>query len=109
VTVLAGHRPGLGSRTANGSDLRYVHVSENDRGVPGSGSVAWGDTFDALRDIGYDGWLTVESFGDSLPNLAAATKIWRPLFDSQDQVATEGYSFMRREVAKRPGWAAIQS
>jgi D-psicose/D-tagatose/L-ribulose 3-epimerase len=98
-------RPGEAIRRA-GRRIGYVHVSENDRGVPGSGSVAWDDTFDALHDIGYDGWLTVEAFGDSLPNLAAATKIWRPLFDSQEQVATEGYGFMRREVAKRPGWAA---
>jgi D-psicose/D-tagatose/L-ribulose 3-epimerase len=90
---------------AAGSRIGYVHISENDRGVPGSGHVAWDDTFDALRDVGYDGWLTVESFGDALPNLAAATKIWRQLFDSQEQVAVEGLAFMKRKVAER-SWAA---
>ena len=69
--------------------------------MPGSGHVAWEATFDALRDIGYDGWLTVESFGNALPNLAAATKIWRPLFDSEEQVAREGLGFMRAEVGRR--------
>jgi hypothetical protein len=35
-----------------------------------------------------------------LPNLAAATKIWRPLFESQDLVASEGLAFMKRKVAE---------
>src|SRR6202012_1739321 len=38
-----------------GPRIAHVHISENDRGVPGTGSVAWDETFDALRDIGYDG------------------------------------------------------
>ena len=63
-------------------------------------------SLDALVAIGYDGWLTVESFGDALPNLAAATKIWRPLFDSQEQVAVEGLAFMKREVAART-WRTV--
>jgi D-psicose/D-tagatose/L-ribulose 3-epimerase len=91
--------PGEAIRAA-GSRIGYVHISENDRGVPGSGHVAWDATFDALRDVGYDGWLTVESFGDALPNLTAATKIWRPLFESQEQVAREGLAFMKRKAAE---------
>ena len=71
-----------------------MHISENDRGVPGTGSVAWDGTLAALRDIGYDGWLTVEAFGNFLPNLAAATKIWRKLFDSEDELAADAYSFL---------------
>ena len=77
-----------------GQRIAHVHVSENDRGVPGTGSVAWADTFDALRDIGYDGWLTVEAFGNTLPNLAAATKIWRKLFDNEEQLASDAYAFL---------------
>ncbi len=89
-----------------GSRIGYVHISENDRGVPGSGQVAWGRVFDALHDIGYDGWLTVESFGNALPNLVAATKIWRQLFDSEEQVAREGFAFMKQEVAHRAAMPA---
>ena len=55
----------------------------------------------ALRDIGYDGWLTVEAFGNFLPNLAAATKIWRPLFDSEEQLATDAYAFLTAKIAGR--------
>ena len=84
-----------------GSRIAHVHISENDRGVPGSGSVAWDSTFDALREIGYDGWLTVEAFGNFLPNLAAATKIWRPLFDSEEQLATDAHAFLIGKTARR--------
>jgi D-psicose/D-tagatose/L-ribulose 3-epimerase len=84
-----------------GDRIAHVHVSENDRGVPGSGSVAWDGTFDALRETGYDGWLTVEAFGNFLPNLAAATKIWRPLFDSEEELAVEALDFLKEKSARR--------
>jgi D-psicose/D-tagatose/L-ribulose 3-epimerase len=84
-----------------GSRIAHVHISENDRGVPGTGSVAWDATFGALRDIGYDGWLTVEAFGNFLPNLAAATKIWRPLFDSEEQLAADAHAFLTHKLAHR--------
>jgi D-psicose/D-tagatose/L-ribulose 3-epimerase len=84
-----------------GSRVAHVHISENDRGVPGSGSVAWDATFGALGDIHYDGWLTVEAFGNFLPNLAAATKIWRPLFDSEEQLAADALKFLTEKTSRR--------
>ena len=51
--------------------LVHVHVSENDRSTPGAGQVAWDETFAGLAEIGYDGWIVIEAFGDSLPELAA--------------------------------------
>jgi D-psicose/D-tagatose/L-ribulose 3-epimerase len=81
-----------------GNRIAHVHISENDRGVPGTGTVAWDATFDALREIGYDGWFTVEAFGNFLPNLAAATRIWRKLFDSEDQLAREALAFLRARL-----------
>lgn len=79
--------------------LNHVHISENDRGVPGRGHVHWGATFRGLKDCGYNGWLVIEAFGRALPELAAATCIWRDLFDSEEQVATEGLAFMRAQWA----------
>jgi D-psicose/D-tagatose/L-ribulose 3-epimerase len=78
-----------------------VHVSENDRSIPGTGHVPWDDTFDALRDVKYDGWMVVEAFGLALPNVAAATKIWRKMFPSEDQLAADALDFMKRQVGKR--------
>ena len=80
----------------------HVHISENDRGTPGTGHVAWGETFKALRKTGYDGWLVIESFGRALPALAAATKVWRDLFPSPEEVYTEGLRFMKEQ------WAAAR-
>jgi D-psicose/D-tagatose/L-ribulose 3-epimerase len=79
----------------------HVHISENDRGTPGSGNIAWDETFDTLKETGYDGWLMIEAFGLALPALAAATKIWRRMFESEDQLARDGLKFMKSEWAKR--------
>jgi D-psicose/D-tagatose/L-ribulose 3-epimerase len=76
--------------------LRHVHISENDRGTPGTGHVAWEETFRTLKEIGYDGWMTIESFGRALPALAAATKVWRDLFPA-DEPWRKGIEFVKRQ------------
>lgn len=81
--------------------LCHVHISENDRSTPGTGNVRWAENFDALRQINYNGWMMVEAFGLALPELAAATKIWRRMFTSEEQLAKDSIAFMRAEVAKR--------
>jgi D-psicose/D-tagatose/L-ribulose 3-epimerase len=78
--------------------LRHVHISENDRGTPGTGHVAWDETFRTLKEIGYDGWLTIESFGRALPALAAATKVWRDLFPA-DEPWRRGIGFVKERWA----------
>ncbi|MFN3651540.1 MAG: sugar phosphate isomerase/epimerase family protein [Armatimonadota bacterium] len=87
------------SITANAAGINHVHISENHRGVPGEGHVRWEETFQGIRDCGYDGWLTIEAFGSRLPELAAATCIWRPLFDSEEELARRGLEHIRRHVA----------
>ena len=87
------------------AELGHVHVSENDRGTPGRGQVDWEATFDALHRAGYDGWLVIEAFGQALPGLAAATKIWRRMFDDEETLAREGLAFMRRAWERRAGEA----
>ncbi len=81
--------------------LTHVHISENDRSTPGAGSVRWDETFDALKEIGYDGWMVIEAFGLALPEIADATKIWRRMFESEEKLAEEGLAFMKGEVEKR--------
>ncbi|MFN6164863.1 MAG: sugar phosphate isomerase/epimerase family protein [Planctomycetota bacterium] len=79
----------------------HIHISENDRSTPGAGNVRWDENFDAIHEIGYDGWLVIEAFGLALPELAAATKIWRRMFDDELKLAQEGLAFMKSQVAKR--------
>jgi D-psicose/D-tagatose/L-ribulose 3-epimerase len=85
------------SLSANAAGINHIHISENDRSVPGRGHVHWAETFRAIKTSGYDGWLTIEAFGRALPELAAATCIWRDLFASEAEVATEGLQFMKHQ------------
>jgi D-psicose/D-tagatose/L-ribulose 3-epimerase len=78
----------------------HVHISENDRSTPGQGSIPWEATFKTLKEIGYDGWLTIEAFGLALPELAAATKIWRRMYQSEEQLARDGLAFMKKHAGK---------
>ncbi len=75
--------------------LVHVHISENDRSTPGEGGVNWDATFKALKDVEYDGWLMIEAFGLALPELAAATMIWRRMFPTEEHLATKGLAFMK--------------
>ena len=81
--------------------LYHVHISENDRSTPGKGDIKWPEIFDALVEVGYDGWLTIEAFGLALPELAAATKIWRRMFADELQLAKEGLAFVKSNIAAR--------
>jgi len=78
------------------SVIRHVHISENDRGTPGRGHVPWKQTFAALKAIRYDGWLTIEAFGRALPDLAAATRVWRDFFPNPEQVYKEGIGLIEK-------------
>ena len=81
--------------------LTHVHISENDRSTPGSGNVNWQENFDTLMEVGYDGWMVVEAFGLALPEIAAATKIWRRMYDSEEHLARDALAFMKQEVGAR--------
>ena len=74
----------IGALTRNKDVVHHIHISENDRGVPGRGNIPWVETFAAINEIGYDGWLTIEAFGRGLPDLAAATKVWRDFSESPE-------------------------
>ena len=74
----------------------HFHVSENDRGTPGRGNVPWLETFRAVRASGYDGWMTIEAFGRALPDLAAATRVWRDFFPNPEEVYVDGLEFIKQ-------------
>ena len=74
-----------------GSHLAHVHAAENDRGVVGSGHVDWPGFATALEKIGYSGWVTAETFTGSIPEIAAATAIWRP-------IVPDGWTYARESL-----------
>ena len=75
--------------------LGHFHASENDRGIPGTGQVRWKEVFAALKAIGYDRWVTIESFATGILDLCAAACIWRPIYGSADELATKGLAFLK--------------
>ncbi|MEY2926321.1 MAG: hypothetical protein RL367_798, partial [Pseudomonadota bacterium] len=75
--------------------LGHVHISENDRGTPGRGHAKIRETIAALKALGYDGWMTIEAFGRAVPELAAATRVWRDFFANPEEVYTQGYRYIR--------------
>jgi D-psicose/D-tagatose/L-ribulose 3-epimerase len=86
----------VGAIRKHGRVIRHVHCSASDRGIPGQDHVDWLGTFRALHAVGYDGWLVIEAFGRALPDLAAATMIWRDLFGDARDVARQGIPFIRQ-------------
>lgn len=86
-----------GAVSDGGKRIVHVHISENDRSTPGEGHVPWKATFAAIKAQGYDGALTVEAFGQAMPEVAAATSIWRPMFPSTAHLAARAARFIRHE------------
>lgn len=86
---------------AVGKELGHVHISENDRGIPGTGHNDWHGIVQTFAEIGYDGWLTIESFAQPEPELAAAAAIWRNLAPSGDELARRGLEFIKGVCQQR--------
>ncbi len=79
-----------------GDKLLHVQVSENHRGVPGTGLTPWHDFKSGLEDIGYAGAIVIESFTPEIKELAAAVCIWKNLAPSQDEFASDGLQFLKQ-------------
>lgn len=87
---------------ADAGKLGYVHVGESHRGQLGTGSVPWQEFFTALKDVGYDGTITFESFSSEVvhPDLSSALSIWRNLWDDSMELATGARSFLREHLGR---------
>ncbi len=81
-----------------GGVINHVHLSESHRGTLGTGQVDWDANFAALKDIDYSGWLVIEAFGITDPNLAAAANVWRNAFSSEEEVYRKGIEFIRHHL-----------
>jgi len=82
--------------------LGYVHISENDRGLPGAGQVQWDEVFGALSDVGYEGWMSIEAFSRANKNFANAINVWRD-FDDREEITRDGIKFVREKLKQHYG------
>lgn len=80
---------------ATGERMQYIHLSESDRGTPGTGNVHWDDVFTGLSAIGYEGYLVMESFAAINEDIAGATALWRDVVGDPDALIRDGLAFLR--------------
>ena len=80
--------------------LRYIHLSESDRGTPGEGCCDWDEIYAALRAIGFEGGLAMESFINMPPEIAYGLSVWRPVAESHEEVMEKGLPFLRNKAAQ---------
>lgn len=74
-----------------GHRLVHVQLSENDRGTLGAGHIDFASIMTTLSSIGYSGMISVEAFSSKL----TAANIWRPLFDSEEQLVRDSFHFLK--------------
>ncbi len=83
-------------KTCGKDYLGYVHVNENDRGIPGTGLVPFKEFFEAVSEVGYEGPLTIESFDPSFEELAGNCAIWRNFADTGEELAVQGLANLKK-------------
>jgi D-psicose/D-tagatose/L-ribulose 3-epimerase len=84
-----------------GEWLLELHACENDRGTPGGGHVEWGEVFDAVVQVGFDGLIALEAFTPEIEEIARAVSMWRPVAASGDALVEDGLRFVRSELGAR--------
>ncbi|MFK8033950.1 MAG: sugar phosphate isomerase/epimerase family protein [Hyphomicrobiales bacterium] len=77
--------------------LRYIHLSESDRGTPGAGTIGWDEIFATLKAIDFKGGLAMESFIDMPPEMAYGLSVWRPVASGEAEVMENGLPFLRNK------------
>ncbi len=78
--------------------LKYIHLSESDRGTPGYGNVPWDEIYAALAAIGFKGGLAMESFINMPPEVAYGLAVWRPVAKDEAEVMGNGLPFLRNKA-----------
>jgi D-psicose/D-tagatose/L-ribulose 3-epimerase len=78
------------------SKIFDFHACANDRGTPGKDNFDWAAIRDALRDVGYDDYLLIESFTPDCVEIAKAASVWRPFSESPEAIARDGIPFLKK-------------
>ena len=86
---------------ACGYRLCYVHVGESHRGYLGTGTINFPEFFGALKEVGYAGPITFESFSSAVvdPLLSNTLAIWRNLWSDSDDLAAKALAFISAGLA----------
>jgi D-psicose/D-tagatose/L-ribulose 3-epimerase len=78
--------------------LKYIHLSESDRGTPGYGTCDWDEVYSTLAAIGFTGGLAMESFINMPPEVGYGLAVWRPVAKNMEEVMDNGLPFLRNKA-----------
>jgi D-psicose/D-tagatose/L-ribulose 3-epimerase len=78
--------------------IKYIHLSESDRGTPGCGTCDWDEIYATLAAIGFKGGLAMESFINMPPEVAYGLAVWRPVAKDEAEVMGNGLPFLRNKA-----------
>jgi D-psicose/D-tagatose/L-ribulose 3-epimerase len=78
-----------------GKLLGHFHACGSDRGTPGNDHIQWVPIAAALKEIGYDKDVVIESFTSDVKVIARAAAIWRRIEPTRDEIAVKGLKFLR--------------
>jgi len=81
--------------TSAGDKLVHFHVSDNDRGVPGSGHIPWDQVKAGLSDINYNAWIVAEMFVIQGNPASRDLNIWRNIEPEATDAAKRALAFMQ--------------
>jgi D-psicose/D-tagatose/L-ribulose 3-epimerase len=89
-----------------GKLLGHVHACGSDRGTPGNDHIDWKPIAKALRTIGYDGDVVIESFTTDVKVIAKAAAIWRRMEPTRNEIAVKGLRFLEKTLgpSRGPDW-----
>lgn len=79
-----------------GKLLAHFHASASDRGTPGNDHVDWKNIALALKKVGYQKDVVIESFTPDVKVIARAAAIWRQIEPNRDDIAIEGLKFLKK-------------
>jgi len=79
-----------------GNYLKHVHVSENDRGLLGTGHVDFPSIISILQQLDYKGYLTIEGFGCSPNEPQSLGNLWGDPNVTPEDIAVRGLRYLRQ-------------
>src|SRR5206468_5994104 len=77
-----------------GKWLAHFHACGSDRGTPGNDHIDWKPIAQALKDVGYQGDVVIESFTTDVKVIARAAAIWRRIEPTRNEIAVKGLKFL---------------
>jgi D-psicose/D-tagatose/L-ribulose 3-epimerase len=86
--------------TQLGARLKHMHLSENDRGLLGSGHIDFADIVRALLRIEYGGYLMIEGFGYSADQPGSPGYLIADMTVSPEEITSAGASYVK-DLLKR--------